>query len=98
MANLDLGLLRHAALTAFEVNAIKILIKTGGEAPYYPGNWKPETKAMFQMMIDKGIVELRTVDETTGQQNMRLTEGLGRACADQVVKSEQQPARTIQAR
>lgn len=80
-AKLDAGLLRQVGLTAFDINTIGVLVKSGGEAAWYPNNVKPFTRQMIDAMIKKGLVEITS--GPTGGQYLRLTD-LGRQAATQI--------------
>ena len=86
-AALDTSMLRSAALTPFELNAIGVLVKTGGECAWYPNNVKPITRDGVQGMIDKGLVSLVLVN---GTQWMRLTDH-GRRVAEQLERMSAAP-------
>ena len=88
---IDLGLLRQVALTAFDVNTIKVLMKTGGEALWNASIVKPETKAMIQLMIDKKLIEM--VERPLEPTKIRLTD-IGRSAAAQIEASMQAAQRT----
>lgn len=89
MSALDLGLLRQVALTGFDLNVIRTLVKTGGEAPNYPAGMKPEVRALLQITIDKGLITATgddglpaSVTTTNKRVTLRFTD-LGRRAAAQ---------------
>lgn len=86
----DLGLVRHVELTSFDVNTIKVMLRTGGECEWIPTQAKPETRALIERMIDRKIVE--RIEESPGRFRLRLTEGIGRACATQILAMDKQAA------
>ena len=90
MAGLDLGVVRHVALSSWDVHTIKVMLRTGGEIDWVPTQCKPETLALMEHMIDRGIVERS--EPSPGRFRIRLTDGLGRKCADQVIAMDKQAA------
>lgn len=90
MALVDLALVQHVALTSFDVNTIKVLLRTGGECEWIPSQVKPETIALIEHMIDRKIVE--RIEASPGRFRLRLTEGIGRACATQILAMDKQAA------
>ncbi len=89
MSALDLDLLRRVNLTAFDLNVIRTLVKTGGETGLFPGSMKPESRAFLAITVDKGLVTATGADgkpvdvtTTTDRIELRFTT-LGRKAAEQ---------------
>jgi DNA-binding MarR family transcriptional regulator len=79
--NIDRGVLRHVGLTAWDINTINVLVKSGGEVRWHGDTVKPQTKQMLDICVKKNLVEL--VRREFGHAFLRLTD-LGRVAAAQL--------------
>jgi helix-turn-helix protein len=71
MNAIDLGHLRHVALTAFEVKTLTLLASSGGEVKWYPHIVKPLTAQCMDQLIEKRLV---MIVDRSGVDAVRLTE------------------------
>lgn len=80
MRPIDGGLLRTAALSAWDVAALRKLGETGGESLYNPSTYPPQRQALILRLIDRNLVEKITRD---GRDFVRLT-SFGANALDQI--------------
>lgn len=81
---IDGGLLRTAALSAWDVAVIRKLGQQGGESQYNPAAYPAERRALILRLIDRNLVAKVTRD---GRDYIRLTD-FGRNALTQIEQAD----------
>lgn len=90
----ELGRLRHAGLSAFDINVLSTLMKTGGEFGYCPGALTKEqldrVLVGLSSLADRNLIMVDEARSTTNRWVLRLTDN-GRAVCGQIEKMSIKP-------
>lgn len=85
----ELGRIRQAGLSPFDIKVLSTFMETGGEFPFYVDRLKPETRASqiegMNSLIARDLVEVDATRSNGHRWLMRLT-GNGRAICAQLDK------------
>jgi len=85
----ELGRIRQAGLSPFDIKVLSTFIETGGEFPFYVDRLKPETRAAqiegMNSLIGRDLIEVDTTRSNGHRWMLRLTDN-GRAICAQLDK------------
>lgn len=95
----ELGRLRHAGLTGFDVMILSNLMKSGGRFGFYTGGVQaeqlPRVIAGLDSMAGRGLITVDETQSTTSRIVLLLTDN-GRAVCSQLEKMSVQPHVEVQ--
>jgi DNA-binding MarR family transcriptional regulator len=82
----ELGRLRAAGLSPFDIKVLSVFMETGGEFAFYVDRLKPETKDMqidgMNSLIARDLIEVDTTRSSGHRWMMRLTDNGRAVCAE----------------
>lgn len=91
----ELGRLRAAALSPYDMNALSTFMKAGGEFPFYVDRLKPETRDAhiegMNSLIARDIIEVDVRRSSGHRWMLRLTDNGRALCAELEKMNAQRP-------